>query len=326
MDVVVEGLRVERDGRRVLDASALHFASGTTTALFGPNGAGKTTLLRCVAGLERPVAGRVTVGGGTPAVARLAYAFQRPVFVRGTVGRNLALGLELRGVPPRERAERVREVAAECGVEPLIDRPAHKLSGGEAQRVNLARALALRAPVTLLDEPLAGLDRATRVQLLDDLPRLLAAFATTALVVTHDREEAFRLAEHLVVLSAGAVIASGPKGQLYRAPPNRESAELLGHTVLDLDGSLLAVPAGGLRVVTGPVNPPRAGARSVLLTMRVERIVDMGNHAHVTGTAAGTRLDARVPDGLAPPSPGTQVTVVADGIVVLRLSALQSGV
>jgi energy-coupling factor transporter ATP-binding protein EcfA2 len=177
----------------------------------------------------------------------------------------------------------------------------------------------------LLDEPLAGVDRVTRVQLLDDLPRLLAAFATTALVVTHDREEAFRLAEHLVVLSAGAVIGAGPKGELYRAPPNRETAELLGHTVIDLGGRLLAVPVGRLRVVAGPVVPPRPGSAGVVLTMRVERVVDMGNHAHAVGIVAGTRLDARISDGLAPPAPGSQVTVVADRVVVLRHGALEAG-
>ena len=121
------------------------------------------------------------------------------------------------------------------------------LSGGEAQRVNLARALALRAPVTLLDEPLAGIDRIARTQLLADLPRLLATFATTTIMVTHDREEAFRLADRLVVVIGGEVKAAGAKGSVYAHPPDRETAELLGYTVLPTAAGLVAITPGGLQ-------------------------------------------------------------------------------
>ena len=199
MDVALDGVAVLRDGRTVLDAPALSFLSGTTTAVFGPNGAGKTTLLRVVAGLQRPVRGQVRIGNSAVrpprhAPPRTALAFQERVFVGGTVRENLALGLGLRGLAPEEQRSRIVEAAAELDFTDLLDRPARQLSTGEAQRVNLARALALRAPVTLLDEPLSGIDRIARVQLLDDLPRLLATFATTTILVTHDREEAFRLA------------------------------------------------------------------------------------------------------------------------------------
>jgi ABC-type sugar transport system ATPase subunit len=256
MEVAVQDLRFARNGRTVLDIPDLRFPAGSTTALFGPNGSGKTTLLRLIAGLERPAAGKVTIGAtpvrSSPSSRRgVAFAFQQAVFVGASVRENLDLALRLRDVPPADREWRIEEVARECGIEPVLDRPARQLSGGEAQRANLARALALRAPVTLLDEPLAGIDRLARLQLLDDLPRLLTTFAATTVLVTHDREEAFRLADYLVLLVAGRVRAAGPKAEVYNRPPDRETAELLGYTVLTVGGRPVAVPVGGWRPGVG---------------------------------------------------------------------------
>ena len=316
MDVVVDALRFERDGRRVVEVPQLTFASGTTTALFGPNGSGKTTLLRLIAALERPTTGAVRLGGVdvTPhprSRQRVGFAFQDAVFLHGTVRDNLELGLVLRRVPLPEREVRIREVARECGVAHLIGRPARKLSGGEAQRVNLARALALRAPVTLLDEPLAGLDRVGRAQLLDDLPRLLATFATTTIIVTHDREEAFRIAEDLVVLVDGVVHAAGPKQDVYQKPPDQQTAELVGYTVIPLNGTLRAIPPGALRFGRGP------GSFDVV----VERIVDMGNHRHLLGHVADAharvRVDVRLPPGFEAPAVGSRVGVQPESSVLL---------
>ena len=311
MDVTLEGVTVERGGRTVLDVSALAFLSGTTTAVFGPNGSGKTTLLRVVGGLDRPRRGVVRVGieesrrpGAPP---RTAFAFQEQVFVGGTVRRNLDLALALHHVPIAERPARVAETAAECGVADVLDRPARQLSGGESQRVNLARALALRAPVTLLDEPLSGIDRIARTHLLDDLPRLLATFATTTILVTHDREEAFRLAEHLVILVDGVVRAAGSKSAVYRAPADRIVAELLGYTVLPCDSALLAVPPGGFRLGEHPPG----------FALHVERVVDMGNHSHLVGRIGAVRVDLRLAPGDPVPGAGATVRVGAQSCVVL---------
>ena len=225
MEVVLEGVRYERDGRPVLDIPAARFASGRISAVLGPNGAGKTTLLRLIAGVERPASGVIRIGGvpvsrprgpGTPT----ALSFQRPAFVRGTVRHNLDLALRLRGVPALERGARIEGVAARCGIAPLLDRPAAKLSGGEAQRTNLARALVLRAPVTLLDEPLGGVDADGRERLLGELPALLKEYAATAIVVTHYREEALALTASISVLSEGHLNggAAGPVPGLTGTP------------------------------------------------------------------------------------------------------------
>jgi ABC-type sugar transport system ATPase subunit len=312
MDVTLEGVTVVRGGRTVLDVASLTFLSGTTTAVFGPNGAGKTTLLRVVGGLERPARGAARIGGaavGTrePSPPRSAFAFQEQVFLGGSVRRNLDLALALHRIPPDERLVRIAEVAGECRIAAVLDRPARQLSSGEAQRVNLARALALRAPVTLLDEPLSGIDRLARTQLLDDLPGLLATFAATTILVTHDREEAFRLADYLVVLVDGAVRAAGSKAAVFRAPTDAVVAELLGYTVLPSDGRLIAVPPGGLRL----------GVPAPAFTLVVERVVDMGNHPHVVGRVGTLRVDLRLGAGEPVPAAGAHLSVGAASYVVL---------
>ena len=299
MEVSVDHLRFARGGRTILDIPALTFTSGTTTALFGPNGSGKTSLLRLIAGLETPTAGRVS----QPPVS---LAFQRPVFIRGNVRTNLELGLRLRQTARAEMEHRVREASHELGITELLDRPAGGLSGGEAQRVNLARALCLRAPVTLLDEPLAGLDRVSRSRLLEELPHLLATFATTTIIVTHDREEAFRLAEHLVVLVEGRVQASGRSGEVYRAPPDRLVAELLGYMIVPVEAGLLAVPPGGLAL----------GGPEPLLDLVLERVVDMGNHRDAVGLINGSRVSVRVPADYTP-APRSTIRVGARTGVLL---------
>ena len=304
-DITLEGVRVVRGGRTVLDIPALRFAAGRTTALFGPNGAGKTTLLRTIAALETPVAGAVRVGadalGRGPGA--VAYAFQRAVFIRGSVRQNLALGLELQRLPVGARDERIAEAAGECGIAHLLDRPADQLSSGEAQRVNVARALCLRAPLTLLDEPLAGIDRATRTQLLEELPALLRRFAATTILVTHDRDEAFRLADDLVVLAGGCVLAAGSKRALRAEPPNAETAALLGYSVVSVNGRQLGVPPDGLLIGAAPAwGRPR-------LALTVESTADTGREVEVFGLAGGGRVRVTLPAGMATPAAGVVLEV-----------------
>jgi len=311
MDVSFEAVRFRRGAREVLDIPALTFASGRVTALLGPNGSGKSTTLRLVAALERPAEGTVSLGGRPVRADRetrtaIAYAFQDAVFLGGTLRANLDLALRLRNLDAAERARRIAETAEACGIAHLLDRDAHRLSGGEAQRANLARALALRAPVTLLDEPLTGLDGNGRRQLLHDLPILLRRFTTTVILVTHDRDEALRLADDLVVLMEGRVHASGAKGPVFRAPPDPETAAFFGYTVLRTEAGTVAIAPGGLH----------AGDGEVCFELTVEAVIDLGSHREATGTINGTRVS--VPIDAAVPEPGAILAVCASAAVVVR--------
>jgi ABC-type sugar transport system ATPase subunit len=306
---------VFRRGRRtILDIGSLTFGNGRTTALIGPNGAGKSTILRLVAALERPAAGSISLGAGraTPAAVRrtVAYAFQQPVFVSGTVRENIDLALRLRGVDREERETRIGETAEACGIAHLLHRNAHRLSGGEAQRANLARALALRAPVTLLDEPLSGLDGPGRRQLLHDLPGLLRQFATTTIVVTHDRDEALRLADDLVVLIGGRVHASGPRPVVFGAPPDPATAAFLGYSIIPAGGEILAVAPRALRPGTGDYT----------FDMVVEEVLDFGVRREAWGTISGVQVSVRLQAGDQPL--GGRIAVFAPSPTVRRFSPL----
>ncbi len=308
MEVAFQGMEFRRSGHLVLALPELTLASGRVTAVLGPNGSGKTTMLRLIAALERPDRGEVLLGGRPARPDRqtresIAYAFQQAAFLSGTVRANLDLALRLRSLPAEERARRIEQAAAVCGIAHLLDRNAHRVSGGEAQRANLARALCLRAPITLLDEPLHGLDRGTREALLSELPAMLGTFASTTIVVTHEREEAMRLGDDLVVLMRGQLRAHGEKGQVFRSPPDREVAAFLGYTVV----GDAAIRPGALRV----------GAGDFELAIVVGGVADMGTHREAWGHAGEVLVRALVADGQQP-GQGELVTVSAPAGAVVR--------
>ncbi len=311
MDVALERILFRRGARTVLDVPELRFADGRATALVGPNGAGKSTLLRLIAGLERPSAGTVRIGASgverpSDASALVSYAFQRAVFVAGSVRQNLDLALKLRGLDASAREARIVEAASACGIGDLLDRNANRLSGGEAQRASLARALSLKAPVTLLDEPLSGLDGPGRRQLLHDLPALLRQFASTTIVVTHDRDEALRLASELVVLVAGQVRAQGARSEVFGAPPDADTAAFLGYTLVPCDGVILAIAPRALR--------PGSGDHT--FEMVVEEVLDFGVRREAWGSIEGVRVSVRLLPGT--DEPLERLTVFAPGHTVRR--------
>jgi ABC-type sugar transport system ATPase subunit len=309
MDVEFRDVVVERDGRTVLELPALRLASGRTTAILGPNGAGKTTLLRVLAGLERPRRGHVRAGAPASRPSQqMAYVFQEDVFLRRSVRANLEFGLRLRGLNRQQTETRIREAAELLGIGNLLDRRADHLSGGEGRRVSLARALSLRAPLLLLDEPLAGLDAHTYSHLLDELPQLLATAEATAVLVTHDRHEALRLAQDLVVLVGGRVLASGDKRDIISRPRVAAVAEVLGYSVLPVGDGLVAVPPGGLRVGNGAPE----------WTLEVEDVVDLVERRQAVGRIGNRRVHVGLESGAAPPRRGEQVPVHARRVVELE--------
>jgi len=307
MQVEFRDVRFEREGRRVLDIPALQLRSGATTAILGPNGSGKTTLLRLLAGLDRPQSGTIHLGERQVVAGRdVAYLFQEQVFLRRSVRENLELGLRMRGVSETNLRERIDEALGLLGITHLLERRADRLSGGEGRRVDLARALCLRAPLVLLDEPLDGLDRRTQSRLLDELPHLLAIFDTTTLIVTHSRDEAFRLADDLVVIVDGRVLAAGDKRIVATNPRLAAVADVLGYTVLVADGRTVAVP-------------PRAWSlASDGWAMQVDHVLDMVEWQEVAGRIGTTSVRVAIEPGRRIPSPGDRVHVRAESFYELE--------
>lgn len=209
--LTVRDITVAFDGRRVLDGVTLDVAGGEVVALLGPSGSGKSTLLRVIAGLVRPDAGRVLLDGrditGVPTHRRdVGMVFQdEQLFPHRDVAANIAFGLRMRGVDAPVRAARVAELLAMVGLGGFETRRVTDLSGGEAKRVALARSLAPRPGVLLLDEPLTGLDRGLHDRLAGDVADILRQTETTAIIVTHDHDEAATIADRVLQLGAPVI-------------------------------------------------------------------------------------------------------------------------
>jgi len=225
---------VRRGGGFTLDIPCLALAPGEILALMGPNGAGKSTLLEVAALLRRPDSGEVLVDGVpvTPRIVRerrrrMAMVFQAPLLFHVSVLENVAAGLRFRGMPRRGAQQQARHWLGRFGVDHLAGRSGRALSGGEAQRVSLARAFAVEPEVLFLDEPFAALDAPTRVALIPDLARELQTADIAAMIATHDRAEAFALADRLAVLIDGRIAQIGPPEALAAAPASPAVAAVL---------------------------------------------------------------------------------------------------
>jgi tungstate transport system ATP-binding protein len=244
-------LRVERGGATVLDVPSLSVHGGETLAVIGPNGAGKSTLLLALATILVPSAGSVLfrgmpVGSGEAALPyrrRIAVAFQEPLLFDGTVAWNAEAGLRLRNVPKAEAARRAGEMLGRLQVAHLSGRSARTLSGGEAQRVSLARAFAVDPDVLFLDEPFSALDPGSREGIVDDLEAALRESGTTAVFVTHDRVEALRLGDRIAVMIGGRVAQVGTPDEVMNRPADGDVASFVGVETV-LDASVVSADAG----------------------------------------------------------------------------------
>jgi ABC-type sulfate/molybdate transport systems ATPase subunit len=243
-----EHVSVRRGDR---DDVSVELRLGEVVALLGPNGAGKSTLLDAIAGVLTPTEGQIERHG------RVAIAMQSADLARRTVLVNVTLALAWWGVPRPEREERAREALRTMGAEHLAQRPAAALSGGERRRVHLARAIAVRPDILMLDEPFAGLDAESRARLLEDAVSVLRSPTRATLVVVHDRAEAWALADQLLILIAGELVAAGPPRELLERPPTADVARFLGFDGSLQDGGelLLTRPS---HVTIDPAGPLRA--------------------------------------------------------------------
>lgn len=267
-----------------VDDVSLEIADGEFMVLLGPSGCGKTTILRCMAGLERPDAGRVLIGGrdvtGMPPAARgIAMVFQSyAVFPHMTVFDNIAFGLRMRRLPTGEIRDRVMEGAALLQIDPLVDRYPAQLSGGQRQRVAVARAIVMKPQVLLMDEPLSNLDALLRLQMRAELKRLHEEVGSTTVYVTHDQVEALSLGQRIAVMNEGRIVQCDTPARVYDAPSNRFVGSFIGSppmnfieaTARSVDGAL-AVDVRGTRIPL-PQGPGDGGEISVLLGIRPEHI------------------------------------------------------
>lgn len=299
----LRGVLVERAGRRILTVPELDVLPGEVLAVVGPNGAGKSTLIHVLALLERPSAGEVLLDGRPvqgnllPHRRRMAVVFQEPLLLDATVQANVGSGLGLRGVPRGEREVRVRRWLERFAIAEVARRPARTLSGGEAQRASLARALVLEPEVLLLDEPFAALDEPTRQSLIDDLDRVLGETGATAVLVTHDRAEALRLGDRVAVIIGGRIRQVGPPSRVFAGPADEEVAAFLGvetivpGRVRSLERGLAVVEVAGCRVEAA--SAVEAGGE-VLVCLRPEDVVLSPAEDHPGPTSARNRLPAVV--------------------------------
>ncbi len=252
-------------------------ADGEFLVLLGPSGCGKTTTLRMVAGFVPPSEGKITIGEREitnlpPWKRNCGLVFQSyALFPHMTVADNVAFGLEMRKMPPAERAPRVAEALRLVRLAGYDQRFPRQLSGGQQQRVALARALAMQPDVLLLDEPLSNLDAKLRQEVRVEIRELQRKLGLTTIMVTHDQDEALTMADKLVVMSAGKVRQIGTQRELYEKPADRFVAGFIGRSAF-LDGAIEApgrfVTKGGLSISC----PANVAPGPAVLALRTERL------------------------------------------------------
>jgi len=299
MSAILEAknLKVVRGGSVLVDIPDIAILEGETVSLIGPNGAGKTTLLHALSFLNKPSSGEIIFRGEPVGSAyspleyrrRLAMVFQEPLLFDTTVLGNVVSGLKIRGIRgsgARKIAEKQMEL---FGIAHLGDRSAKTLSGGEAQRTSLARAFAVSPEILFLDEPFAALDPPTRESVVVDLEKVLAETKTTAIMATHDRNEALRLSNRIAVMGGGQIAQIDRPGIILNRPVNEFVASFVGMetilegTVRDAAGTSLIVDLNGAQIeVAG------SGSRGdrIILFIRPENVT-------LFVDSASTRTSAR---------------------------------
>jgi thiamine transport system ATP-binding protein len=319
-----------------LDGLSLQVGAGEVVAVLGPSGSGKTTLLRAVAGLQHLDGGRVLwdradLAAVPPHRRAFGLVFQDfALFPHLDVGRNVEFGLRMQGLPPAERSRRVAQALRQVELPGMERRPVATLSGGQAQRVALARSLAPEPRLLLFDEPLGSLDRGLRERLIGELRGLLAALEVTALYVTHDQEEAFGLADRVAVLAGGSLLQMGTPEEVWSAPAGEQVARFLGlHNIVEavVGGPQAETTVGPVPVPPGtPQGPARLVIRPAAFRLdpagpiggTVRSRVFRGREYLVELETGGRLLEAALPHA---PAPGESIrlSVEPGGVSLLSL-------
>jgi tungstate transport system ATP-binding protein len=299
----IKDLHIRRETRDVLRVDNLNIQSGEVLAVIGPNGAGKSTFMLTIARLLQPSDGQILFHGrplekenSLAYRRRIGLVLQEPLLLDISVADNVAAGLRFRGLPKAEIEARIATWMTRLGIASLRKRPARSLSGGEAQRVSLARAFALDPELLLLDEPFSALDAPTRARLLDDLQSLLAETGLTTVFITHDLNEALLLGDRVAVLLNGQLRQIGPPEQVFAMPADGEVAAFVGvetvipGVVTESHEGQIIVEAKGLHLEA--VGELQLG-RSVLFCLRPEDIT-LWTHEADTKSTARNRLHGRI--------------------------------
>jgi iron(III) transport system ATP-binding protein len=271
----------------ILKGVSMHLQKGEVVALLGPSGSGKTTLLRAVAGLESPRLGSIDIGDRRvfdgsksfemPAEQRnLGLVFQSyALWPHKTVAENVAYGLKLRKMNREEIGQRVSEVLKQLGLGQLGERFPHQLSGGQQQRVAIARALVYNPPVILLDEPLSNLDAKLREEARAFLRELIVRLGLSALMVTHDQDEAMAISDRILLLNNGKIEQQGTPQEMYETPETLFTAEFMGSnnrlpgTLVSRNGDSVVIDVAGTRL---QATARGKGGDSIAPLIRVEEV------------------------------------------------------
>jgi len=308
-ELVLKGLSKRFGDVQAVRDLELDIAAGEFIVLLGPSGAGKTTTLRLAAGLEKPDAGSVHIGGRdvtalAPALRDVTFVFQQySLYPHLNVYDNLAFPLRspLRRMPEADIRSKVTEVAKMLRIDDKLANAATKLSGGQMQRVAIGRALVREPAVTLMDEPLSSLDAKLRNDLRLELKRIQQDLGATLLYVTHDQTEAMTLASRIGVLDHGALVQVGTPQQIYRDPVSSYVAARLGSPRINLlpraaAGTLAAPPAAAIVGVRpdGSRLRPANGHDSGHAQALVRRVEHLGDQTHVYVALAGTASDTEL--------------------------------
>ncbi|MCT8997289.1 ABC transporter ATP-binding protein [Chelativorans intermedius] len=304
-EVILENITKIFADTRALDNVSLAVPDGSFVVLLGPTGAGKTTTLRVVAGLERPDAGTVSIGGRlvtgfTPAQRNVAMVFQQySLYPHLTVRQNLEFPLKspILKTPRPEIDRRVKAVAEMLRIAHKLDNRATALSGGEMQRVSIGRALVRNPSIYLMDEPLSSLDAKLRADLRIELKRIQAHSGATLLYVTHDQVEAMTMATHVGVLDRGRIVQFGSPREVYENPASVYAASRLGQPRINLlPAGLFPHPPAGARTIGLRPEHIRQGDGQESSVIRVERLGDQTRlHLRFKDCELVTVTDAHTP-------------------------------
>nr|WP_274636527.1 ABC transporter ATP-binding protein [Microbacterium bovistercoris] len=344
----VDHIVADYNGKTAVDGVAFDIREGEFVTLLGPSGCGKTTTLRCVAGLHRISSGAIRIDGSLMADRRthvrpekrgLNMVFQSyALWPHMTVYQNVAYGLRAQHVAKREIRSRVEEMLDLVGLAEYGPRGVSELSGGQQQRVVLARGLATRPRLLLLDEPLSNLDSELRARMRAEIHSLQRELGLTALYVTHDRTEALALSDRVIVMRAGAIQQEGSPGELYDSPVNRFVAEALGPVNvipavvtswgerptarLQVEGSPIVAIAyttdqvvavgTAIEVLVRPesiTTAPADGGGQARFDVEVAVVEFLGNRTELTGLSAGVGVKADLDLRATEIRPGDTVTL-----------------